>query len=132
MRPGADDGGKVRLDKWLWAARLFKTRGLASEAIKGGKVSLNGQRPKPSREVKLGDRLQVRQGFDERELVVRGLSDRRGPAPVAQQLYEETAESLQRRAKEAELRRQANALREPGRGRPTKRERRQIHGFTGK
>jgi len=103
------DDAKVRLDKWLWAARLFKTRGLASEAVKGGKVSLNGNRPKPSREVKLGDRLQVRQGFDERELIVRGLSDRRGPASVAQQLYAETAESLQRREHEAELRRQANA-----------------------
>lgn len=126
------DDAKVRLDKWLWAARLFKTRGLASEAVKGGKVSLNGNRPKPSREVKLGDRLQVRQGFDERELIVRGLSDRRGPASVAQQLYAETAESLQRREHEAELRRQANAWRERGQGRPTKRERRQIHGFTGK
>ncbi|HHH47636.1 MAG TPA: RNA-binding protein [Gammaproteobacteria bacterium] len=125
-------GQKVRLDKWLWAARFFKTRGLASEAIKGGKIELNGSRAKPSREVRVGDELQIRQGFDEKTVIVRDLSDRRGPAPVAQQLYEETAESIVAREKAAEQRRLANAYREPGQGRPTKRQRRQIHGFTGK
>ena len=123
---------KVRLDKWLWAARFFKTRGLACEAIKGGKIELNGSRAKPSREVRVGDELQVRQGFDEKTVIVRDLSDRRGPAPVAQQLYEETAESIAAREKAAEQRRLANAHREPGQGRPTKRARRLIHGFTGK
>ncbi len=123
---------KVRLDKWLWAARFFKTRGLATEAIKGGKIELNGSRAKPSREIKVDDELQIRQGFDEKTVIVRDLSDRRGPAPVAQQLYEETADSIVQREKMAEQRRIANAHRDTGQGRPTKRERRQIHGFTGK
>jgi len=123
---------KVRLDKWLWAARFFKTRGLASEAIKGGKIELNGSRAKPSRELKVGDELQIRQGFDEKAVIVRDLSDRRGPAPVARQLYEETLESIAQRETAAEQRRLANAHREPGQGRPTKRARRLIHGFTGK
>ncbi len=123
---------KVRLDKWLWAARFFKTRGLAAEAIKGGKIELNGRRAKPSRELKVGDELKIRQGFDEKTVIVGGLSDRRGPAPVAQLLYEETAESIVRREQAAAQRRLANAHREPGQGRPTKRARRLIHGFTGK
>ncbi len=123
---------KVRLDKWLWAARFFKTRGLATEAIKGGKVALNGKRAKPSREVKVGDELQIRQSVDEKTVIVRELSDRRGPAPVARLLYEETADSIVQREKASEQRRLANAHRNAGQGRPTKRERRQIHGFTGK
>ena len=123
---------KVRLDKWLWAARFFKTRGLASEAIKGGKVALNGKHAKPSREVKVGDTLKIRQGFDEKTVLVRDISERRGPAPVAQQLYEETPDSITQREKLAEQRRIANAHRDAGQGRPTKRDRRQIHGFTGK
>lgn len=123
---------KVRLDKWLWAARFFKTRALATEAIKGGKVALNGSRAKPSREVKVGDELQIRQSFDEKTVNVRELSGRRGPAPVAQLLYEETADSIVQREKAAEQRRLANAHRDTGQGRPTKRERRLIHGFTGK
>lgn len=131
-KQGEKQGEKLRLDKWLWAARFFKTRALATEAIKGGKVELNGHRAKPSREVKVGDGLRIRQGFDEKTVIVRDLSDRRGPAPVARQLYEETAESIAQREKAAEQRRLANAHREPGKGRPTKRERRLIHGFTGK
>ena len=129
---GGQGDKKVRLDKWLWAARFFKTRALASEAIKGGKIELNGSRAKPSREVKVGDELRIRQGFDEKTVIVRELSDRRGPAPVAQRLYEETAESIAAREKAAEQRRLANAHRERGQGRPSKRERRQIHSFTGK
>ena len=132
-RDGAPaDERRVRLDKWLWAARFFKTRGLASEAIKGGKVALNGSRTKPSREIRVGDRLEVRQGLDLKTVIVRGLSDRRGPAPVARQLYEETAESIAARERAAEQRRLANAHRQRGQGRPSKRERRQIHSFTGK
>ena len=123
---------KVRIDKWLWAARFFKTRGLASEAIKGGKVAVNGSRVKPSRDVAIGDELQVRQGFDEKTVIVRALSERRGPASEAQLLYEETAESLQARERQKLLRQQDNAQRDRGQGRPTKRERRQIHSFTGK
>ncbi len=123
---------KVRLDKWLWAARFFKTRSLAAEAIKGGKIELNGSRAKPSRELKVGDELKIRQGFDEKTVIVRDLSGRRGPAPVAQQLYKETMESIVQREKAAAQRRLANAHREPGQGRPTKRARRLIHGFTGK
>jgi len=84
----------VRIDKWLWAARFYKTRSLASEAIKGGKVHVNGNRTKPSREVELGDTLILRQGFDEKTVVVQALSDKRGPATVAQQLYSETEESM--------------------------------------
>ncbi len=123
---------KVRLDKWLWAARFFKTRGLAAGAIKGGKIELNGKRAKPSRELKVGDELQIRQGFDEKTVIVRDLSDRRGPAPVARQLYEETVESIAQREKAAAQRRLTNTHHEPGQGRPSKRARRLIHGFTGK
>jgi ribosome-associated heat shock protein Hsp15 len=123
-------GQKVRLDKWLWAARFYKTRSLASEAIKGGKVAVNGHRAKPSREVELGDSLTLRQGFDQKTVIVQALSDRRGPASVAQQLYTETAESITARERERELRQLANSQRPRGEGRPTKRERRHIHRFT--
>ena len=121
---------KIRIDKWLWAARFYKTRSLASEAIKGGKVHVNGNRAKPSREVELGDTFILRQGFDEKTVVVQALSDKRGPATVAQQLYSETEESIARREKEKELRQLASAQRPHGEGRPTKRSRRLIHRFT--
>ena len=121
---------KVRIDKWLWAARFYKTRSLASEAIKGGKVSVNGNRAKPSRELEVGDKLHLRQGFDEKTVIVQALSDKRGPATVAQQLYSETDESMAKREKEKELRQLASAQRPHGEGRPTKRSRRQIHRFT--
>lgn len=115
---------RVRLDKWLWAARFFKTRALSAEAIDKGRVSLNGQVAKASREPRVGDTLEFRQGNEWRTVVVRGLSAVRGPAPVAQQLYEETAESLARRTAAAEQRRLAP---EPAlaqtQGRPTKRDR---------
>src|SRR4051812_1706484 len=84
-----DAATPVRADKWLWAARLVKTRGLAAEAIKAGRVEINGKPIKPSRDVRAGDRLVFRQGATRLEVVVRGLSDRRGPATVAQELYEE-------------------------------------------
>lgn len=117
----------VRLDKWLWAARLFKTRSLATEEVAHGRVTVNGQPAKAARALRPGDRLQVRQGVVTREIVVRALSTVRGPAPVAQTLYEETPESLAARQKAAEARRLAA---EPAlaieQGRPTKRDRRRL------
>lgn len=115
----------MRVDKWLWAARFFKTRSLAKAAIEGGKVQLDGQRVKVSREISIGDRLTIRQGWDEKEITVRSLSDQRGPAAVAQALYEESEESVARREKEALLRRAAGGLNKPNH-RPDKHERRQI------
>ena len=118
---------KLRIDKWLWAARFYKTRSLAALEIDRGRVRINGQEVKPAREVKPGDSVALRQGTVLRTLVVRGISSQRGAAPVAQQLYEETADSLQAREQAAEQRRFA---REPalsiGQGRPTKRERREL------
>lgn len=117
----------LRIDKWLWAARFYKTRSLAAEEIGKHRVQVNGQDVKASREVRPGDRLRLRQGPVEREVVVRGLSAVRGPAPVAQQLYEETPESLRAREAAAQQRRMAA---EPAlsieQGRPTKRERRHL------
>jgi ribosome-associated heat shock protein Hsp15 len=118
---------KLRIDKWLWAARFFKTRSLATDEIDKGRVEINGQEVKPAREVKVGDTVAVRREGLTRTVVVRGVSDVRGPAPVAQQMYEETPESLQERARAAEQRRYA---REPAlsieHGRPTKRGRREL------
>jgi ribosome-associated heat shock protein Hsp15 len=116
-----------RIDKWLWAARFFKTRSIASEEIGKNRVQVNGQDAKASREVKPGDTVQLRQAAVLRTVVVKGLSGLRGPAPVAQLLYEETAESVALRQKSADMNRLA---REPAlsieQGRPTKRDRRQI------
>ena len=116
-----------RIDKWLWAARFFKTRSIASDEIGKNRVQVNGQDAKASREVKPGDTVQLRQGAVERTVVVKGLSAQRGPAPAAQLLYEETPESVQVRQKAAEQNRLA---REPSlsieQGRPTKKDRRQI------
>ena len=120
---------KLRLDKWLWAARFFKTRSLAKAAVEGGKVHLAGQRVKVSREIAVGDTLQIRQGWDERVVVVKALSDQRRGAPEAGQLYEETAESLARREAQAEARRAAGGMIDRPAQRPTKKERRQIHRF---
>lgn len=125
-----DSAKKVRIDKWLWAARFYKTRSLATEAIKGGKVTVNGHRAKPSREIEVGDTLTLRQGFDQKTVDVVDLSDKRGPASVAQRLYRETDESIEKREKEKELRQLSNVMRPHGEGRPSKRERRQIHRFT--
>ncbi|CAD5367232.1 Heat shock protein 15 homolog [Rubrivivax sp. A210] len=123
--PAATPG--LRLDKWLWAARFHKTRALAADEIAHGRVSVNGQAAKASREVRVGDRIELRQGPLLRTLDVRGLSALRGPAPVAQLLYEETAESIAVRQKAAEQRRQgvepASSIEQ---GRPTKRDRRQL------
>ena len=118
---------KIRIDKWLWAARFYKTRSLATDEIGKGRVEINGQTAKASREVKVGDIVSTRQGDITRTLRVLGLSDQRGPAPVAQALYEETPESIALREKTSIQRRLA---REPAlsieQGRPTKRERRQM------
>lgn len=118
---------KLRIDKWLWAARFYKTRTLASEEIARGRVEVNGQEVKPAREVKVGDTVGLRQGPVTRTVVVKGLSGMRGPASVAQQLYEETAESIKAREQAAERRRLAP---EPAltieQGRPTKRGRREL------
>lgn len=118
---------RLRIDKWLWAARFFKTRSLATDEIDKGRIAVNGQEAKPAREVKVGDTVAIRREGVTRTVVVRGISATRGPAPVAQQLYEETAESLKEREQAAERRRFA---REPAlsieHGRPTKRGRRDL------
>jgi ribosome-associated heat shock protein Hsp15 len=122
-----DDDGRVRLDKWLWAARFFKTRSLAAEAITGGKVTMHGDRVKPARPLQVGDEIAVRLGPYEHIVRVRELSERRGPATVAATLYEETAESLAARSKLAEqLRLSPAPLVYDEKGRPTKRDRREI------
>lgn len=122
---------KMRLDKWLWAARFFKTRSLATQAIDQGRVKLNGDRVKPAREVRPGDRLYVQVGDFVWILTVRMLSMQRGPAPVAQQLYEEDSDSLARRQQQAGERKLSVNPAAAIKGRPTKRDRRQIHRFTG-
>ena len=120
---------RLRLDKWLWAARFFKTRSLAKAAIEGGKVHLKGQRVKVSREISVGDTLQIRQGWDQKTVVVTALSDQRRGAPEAQQLYQETAESAAKRENEAAARKAAGGMIERPARRPSKKQRRQIHRF---
>jgi ribosome-associated heat shock protein Hsp15 len=120
---------KLRLDKWLWAARFFKTRSLAKAAIEGGKVHLEGQRVKVSREISAGDTLQIRQGWDERVVLVKALSDQRRGATEAGQLYEETAASLAKREAEAAARKAAGGMIDRPARRPNKKQRRQIHRF---
>jgi ribosome-associated heat shock protein Hsp15 len=122
-------GDKLRLDKWLWAARFFKTRSLAKAAVEGGKVQLGGQRVKVSREISAGDILQIRQGWDERVVVVKALSEQRRGAPEAQLLYEETAESIAKREEAAAARKAAGGMIDRPAQRPDKRQRRQIHRF---
>lgn len=120
---------KIRIDKWLWAARFFRTRSQASDAVDGGKVHLNGQRVKPAREVRPGDTLIITAG-ENWEVVVRGLSERRGPAPEARLLYEETATSLAAREAARESRRYVADPAADRQGRPTKRDRRQLGRFS--
>jgi len=123
----AEPLARLRLDKWLWAARFYKTRALATDEIDKGRVRVNEQIVKPARELKPGDLVELRQGVVLRTVLVRGLSAVRGPAPVAQQLYEETPASIAAREAAAERRRlapePANAIEQ---GRPTKRDRRQL------
>lgn len=116
----------VRIDKWLWAARFFKTRSMATDAVDAGKVRLNGDRVKPARNVKTGDTLDIDNGATEWEVVVQGLSDKRGSASVAQTLYAETEQSAAERQKKAEQRKLFREPSEAIKGRPTKRDRRQL------
>lgn len=118
---------KVRLDKWLWAARFFKTRSLAKQAIDGGKIHCDGQRVKPAKEITVGVTLVIRQGLDEKNVLVKALSDQRRGAPEAALLYDETPDSVARR--EAEAARRKLLRSDAPEGRPTKKQRRQIHRF---
>lgn len=126
------DGIEVRIDKWLWAARFFKTRSLAQTALENGRVLLDGARVKRSRTVQPGQRVWLRIGPVERTVLIKAVSDNRGPAPVAQQLYEETEESVLNREAQRDKRRlfidPASAI---AAGRPTKRDRRRIHQLQG-
>jgi ribosome-associated heat shock protein Hsp15 len=127
-----DSDDKVRLDKWLWAARFYKTRSLAAEAVAGGKVQVNGERVKRAKPVQVGDEVRVRQGPYEYQILVRGLSARRGPASEAAQLYEEKAESRASREAMALQLKSLHAAFLPERGRPTKKDRREINKLKGR
>ena len=116
----------MRLDKWLWTARFFKTRSQAAEEVGGGKVHCNGERCKPAKMIKVGDRLQIRKGIYEFLITIEGLSKQRLPAPAAQQLYTETEESIAARQARRDLYQAENPLRIKTRFRPNKRERRQL------
>jgi ribosome-associated heat shock protein Hsp15 len=120
----------MRIDKWLWAARFYKTRSLAQQAIAAGRVKLNDARIKPAHELKTGDALAIRVGDFEWRIVVKALSDKRGPADAARQLYEESAASRAERERRQDLRRWGAEPASALRGRPTKRDRRRIEGFT--
>ena len=124
--------GRVRLDKWLWAARFFKTRALAAEAVEGGKVQVNGDRPKRARPLQVGDEIRVRLGPYEHTITVRALSARRGPASEAVGLYEETAASRTAREALAIQLKSLHAVFGPDKGRPSKKDRRDIQRLKGK
>ncbi len=121
---------KIRIDKWLWAARFYKTRSLAKQAIEGGKIHCDGQRVKPSKDITTGMQLTIRIGWDEKEILIIALSDKRKGAPEAALLYQETEKSIERR-KENEIQRKLlkSASGIHTEGRPTKKQRRQIHRF---
>jgi len=126
MPADKDNSPDVRLDKWLWAARFFKTRGLATEAINGGKVHQNNVRAKPSRKVSVGDLLEITRGLDVYLVEVTGLASKRGSATIAQSLYVETEESMRKRNESHEQRKLLRASRAAPDGRPTKKDRREI------
>jgi ribosome-associated heat shock protein Hsp15 len=126
------EDGAMRVDKWLWAARLMKTRSLATEAVSGGKVHVNGAAVKPSREIRPGDELEITKGPVRLTVVVRGLAERRGPAKEAALLYEETEESRTARERLAEQRRLAAQAQPDFGGRPTKRDRRRFERSRGR
>jgi len=131
MMSSAADDARIRIDKWLWAARFFKTRGLAAEAVEGGKVRVNGDRVKPSRQLRIGDELRIQKGDEQFVVEVRGVSTQRGPAQRARLLYCERDDSVAAREALREVRRlQAVGTPQPG-GRPDKRARRlwsRLHG----
>lgn len=121
--------GSVRLDKWLWAARFYKTRSIAKTMIDGGKVHYNQQRVKPNKEVKIGDCIRLSQGNIQKEIIILGITEKRGPAPEAQKLYQETETSIAKREQIAEARKYgALSMPNPER-RPTKKERRELIEF---
>lgn len=120
---------EVRIDKWLWAARFFKTRSLATEAVTGGKVHVNDARVKPARELHVGDRVDITIGGLRRTVVVRGLAEKRGPATAAQALYEETPESIERRDRHVAERKLARPLGADLGARPTKLDRRRLEAL---
>ncbi len=122
-------GSRARLDKWLWCARFFKTRSLATAAVSGGKVHVNGARVKPAHETRIGDQLEITRDSERYVVVVRGLSPKRGSAVFAQQLYEETVASQETRARHAELRKLAILASPTPEKRPDKKSRRLIHRF---
>jgi ribosome-associated heat shock protein Hsp15 len=126
------EDGRVRLDKWLWAARFFKTRALAAEAVEGGKVQVNGDRPKRARPLQVGDEVRVRLGPYEHTISVRALSARRGPASEAAGLYEETAASRTAREALAIQLKSLHAVFGPDKGRPSKKDRRDIQRLKGR
>lgn len=117
---------RLRIDKWLWAARFFKTRSIAKTAIEGGKVHLSGQRVKVSREICIGEKLVIKQGWDEREIIIKALSDKRGPASAAQMLYAETDVSIARREREAQARKAAGGAAARPTNKPGKHERKAL------
>jgi ribosome-associated heat shock protein Hsp15 len=123
---------RTRVDKWLWAARFYKTRALAAEAITGGKVQVNGERVKRARPLQVGDEIRIRQGPYEHQIVVRGLSARRGPASQAAELYEEKPESRAAREQLALQMKTLHSMFVPERGRPTKKDRREINRLKGR
>lgn len=121
-----DSAAAVRLDKWLWAARFYKTRSIASSMIEGGKVDYNGVKAKPAKIVEVGAKIRLLQGFSRKEVIIKAISDTRGPATVAATLYEETAESIERRENERQLN-QLNALLNPRPDtKPNTKERREL------
>jgi ribosome-associated heat shock protein Hsp15 len=132
MMDEREEDGRVRLDKWLWAARFYKTRGLASDAIAGGKVQVNGDRAKRARAVQPGDEIRIRLGPYEHHVVVRALSDRRGPASAAAELYEETPASRAGREAMALQLKSLHAAFVPDKGRPTKKDRRELGRLKGR
>ncbi|HJX87724.1 MAG TPA: S4 domain-containing protein [Gemmatimonadales bacterium] len=127
-----EDDARVRLDKWLWAARFYKTRALASEAVAGGKVQVNGDRAKRARPVQPGDEVRIRQGPYEHHVVVRALSGRRGPASAAAELYEETPASRAAREAMALQLKSLHTAFVPDKGRPTKKDRRELGRLKGR
>jgi ribosome-associated heat shock protein Hsp15 len=126
----SDADNRVRIDKWLWAARFYKTRGLSAEAVDGGKVQVNGERVKPAKVLKTGDALVIRNGPYVWEITVLAMSDRRGPAPEAAKLYQETEESRRTREERAAIIKAERLSNPYDGGRPTKKQRRQIIRFT--
>ena len=121
-----DNLNSVRIDKWLWAARFYKTRSLVRQMIEGGKVEYNGAKAKPSRIVEVGAKIKLLQGFSRKEVIVKAISDVRGPASVAITLYEETAESIERRQEEARLNKLAALINPHPDTKPNKKERREL------